>query len=58
MFFFLKNLKNRNKEEKIKQLDSKISKYIENISIKLKNQDKINFSHSGHLGDIINHYRS
>ena len=41
--FFFKNLKNRNKEEKIKQLDSKISKYIENISIKLKNQIRLIF---------------
>ena len=54
MFFFLEKLKNKKKKEKISKLDSRIIKYIETISDKINNLSKINFSHSGHLGDLIN----
>ena len=52
MFPFLSKFQKKVKKRKI--LDKSIIKYIELISLKIKKKTTINFSHSGHLGDIIN----
>ena len=49
-----KNLKERNKiAQSVKLFESKYKDYLYEIDRKIKNNKKITFLHSGHLGDLI-----
>ena len=54
MFSLVSKLKKKRKENERKKIQKKISSNIKIISKKLRSKKVINFSHSGHLGDIIN----